>query len=143
LHSNIPIKHWNREGSQHPINEDGIGRGDGLGVTDVEQIGAIEGRVNRVGSQHVISSKLFINVGIGVYVTLQIGANEGHIENAGSQHAPLGMVGNPVPPPGHCGTKSGHGNFSGSQHAPLGIGGNDGIADVVKDASQGGTSAGH
>jgi hypothetical protein len=117
-----------------------------LGVIDVEQIGAIEGHVNRVGSQQVISSSSFINVGIGVYVTLQIGANEGHLENAGSQHAPVGMggiEGNPVPPPGHCGTKSGHGNFSGSQHAPLGIGGNDGIADVVKDASQGGTSAGH
>lgn len=40
LQIGIPIKHWNRLGSQHAIiMEDGIGRGVGLGVNDADGLG--------------------------------------------------------------------------------------------------------
>ena len=34
LQMGIPIKHWNRLGSQHPVIVEGIGRGVGLGVNE-------------------------------------------------------------------------------------------------------------
>ena len=123
LQIGIPRKHWNRAGSQHPVNVEGIGRGVGLGVNDALmlnrcvgfdvnealgglgvmdslglQIGASDGQSKIVGSQQSI----LCIVGMGVMEAEggQIGAKEGQVMNRGSQHASGGIEGRPVPLPG-------------------------------------------
>lgn len=104
LQMGIPIKHWNRVGSQHPIIiEDGIGRGVGLEVKDadglntrcvgleVKDADGLNTRCVGLGVKDADRSNIRC-VGLGLIDVLmlglpQIGASEGQSKSVGSQQS--------------------------------------------------------
>ncbi len=135
LQMGMPIKHWNRVGSQQTVIEDGMGRCVGLGVKDAEGLNT---RCVGFGVKDADSSKRCVGlgvkdadrsircVGLGLIEVLmlgllQIGASEGQSKSVGSQQSASCPVGIGVIDAEQMGANDGHVMSRGSQHAFGGI----------------------